>query len=295
MTEMTPQIWTLKSLLQVSADYLKEKGSPTARLDTELLLCSVFDCRRIELYTNADKPVSNNERNKFRELIRRRAAGEPVAYITGSKEFFGRSFKVNQHVLIPRPETELIVETALAEGLLAEDRSILDIGTGSGCLAISLAMQVPNQKVTAWDISPDALTVAQLNAETLGCTVEWLRRDALAESSWQNDKKFDLIVSNPPYIASADRVKMDHQVLGFEPHHALFASDEGLAFYASFAKFAQRSLLPHGRFIMEVGWQQAEQVADLFAAAGWRDIKTYRDLQKIDRVLAVSPPDPNQA
>lgn len=290
VTGSVGQVWTLKSLLQASSDYLKEKGLPTARLDTEILLCKVFDCPRIELYINADKPVSTDERSRFRELVRRRASGEPVAYITGSKDFFGRTFKVNRHVLIPRPDSELILESVLAEDLLGDGRSILDVGTGSGCLAISIAMQVSNQNVTAWDNSPEALEVARSNAELFGCRVEWQLKDALLEESWQNTKKFDVIVSNPPYIAAVEKFKMDHQVVNFEPHQALFAVDDGLAFYRCFAKIAQQSLMPQGRLIMEVGWKQAELVSGIFLAAGWRDIKVYRDLQKIDRVLSVSPP-----
>lgn len=296
--------WTIQRILDWSIGFLKERGSPSARLDTELLLAHALGCTRIQLYTGFDKPLRAEEREPFKKLLLRRANGEPVAYITETKEFMGLPLRVTRDVLIPRPDTEVLVEQALPHVLSkrAADQpsgdeevasvAILDVGTGSGCIALALAKQLPAARVIAWDVSVAALAVAEQNRAALALdNVQLERRDALSSEAWASvvPESFDLIVSNPPYIATSEASDLPVSVIGYEPRTALIA-DDGLPFYRAFAVHAARALKPQGRLLVEIGSSQGAAVCALLQDAGWRDVEVVRDYNRLDRVISARRP-----
>ena len=226
MTET--QAWTNKRLLDWTTEHFTDKGFEGGRLDAEILLAEALGCQRIQLYTQFNEVPEEARLATFRDWVKRRAKGEPVAYLVGHKEFYSLSFEVNSNVLIPRPETEHIVVQAvdLAKGF-SPHCSILDVGTGSGCIAVTLAKQIENAQLVAVDISSDALEVAQRNANKheVQERIEFMQSDLLA--SVPGDRKFDLIISNPPYIGTKEEGTVDESVRQYEPAVALFSGDDG--------------------------------------------------------------------
>jgi release factor glutamine methyltransferase len=254
---------TLIDVLRLSTTYLGDHGSTSARLDAELLCAQALGLRRIDLYLQFDRPLDEIELTAIRELVRRRSKGEPVAYITGTREFYGRPFAVTREVLIPRPDTETLVQRAV-EFLRARPGPVLrvaDLGTGSGCIAITLAAEVPDLLVSATDVSAAALDIARRNATDLGVPVTFI------ESSWADllDGKFDLVVSNPPYVTTAELTKVDRDVSDFEPHGALLGGDEGLDAYRALLVSVRDHLVPE-RLMLEVDPRHADAVAALVGA-----------------------------
>jgi release factor glutamine methyltransferase len=304
-------IWTLMNALQWSADFLKTKGSETPRVDAEWLLSSVLGFQRVELYTNFDRPLNDVEREKYRNFIRRRALGEPVAYILGEKAFAGLDFQVSPSVLIPRPETELLVEhvTRAIQSALSEDPNrkirILDAGTGSGCVAISVAKWwlekvVPTGQtssgasllVDAWDVSEDALAVAATNSRRHGTgdLVRFIKSDMLDPDSYSKADSWDFIVSNPPYIGDAEFSQLSPGVKDFEPRLALWGYPDGLYFYQQLAQFARRSMAEQGKLFLEIGCQQGDSVKRLLESNGWASVRVELDYARHPRnVIAVNP------
>ncbi len=304
-------IWTLMSALQWSADFLKIKGSETPRVDAEWLLSSVLGFQRVELYTNFDRPLNDVEREKYRNFIRRRALGEPVAYILGGKAFAGLDFQVSPSVLIPRPETELLVEhvTRAIQSALSEDPNrkirILDAGTGSGCVAISVAKWwlekvVPTGQassgasllVDAWDVSDDALAVAATNSRRHGTgdLVRFIKSDMLDPDSYSKEDSWDFIVSNPPYIGDEEFSQLSPGVKDFEPRLALWGYPDGLYFYQQLAQFARRSMAEQGKLFLEIGFQQGDSVKRLLESNGWASVRVELDYARHPRnVIAVNP------
>lgn len=297
---MSAEIWTIQRLLQWSIGYLTNKGlTDSPRLDAELLLAHALGVSRVYLYTHFDRVLSPGEREPFRSALHRRGQGEPIAYILGTKEFRGHPFEVTPAVLIPRPDTEIAVDTAIEIAAAwpsteSETIRILDIGTGSGCIAIALALALPNARLTAWDISSEALTVARRNALKLGVNsrVTFEYCDALNPQTWINTpaEGYHLIISNPPYISHSERESLNISVLGFEPHSALFADDDGLVFYKQLAKQASRFLRPDGKMILEIGSSQAKDVLNILASMGWTQPSVIRDLGRNDRCIVASHP-----
>jgi release factor glutamine methyltransferase len=282
------EAWTIQRVLTWSTDFLKAKGEgDTPRLDAELMLSHAISLTRLGLYTNFDKPLTPAERERFKEALKRRAAGEPVAYILGVKEFMGHAFAVSRHVLIPRPDTEVLVETAQAAARGLEGGALLDIGTGSGCIAIALALRLPEVAVTAWDVDDDALALARANAARLGAErVVFAKSDALDAASYAGaEARYDLVVSNPPYIGREEEPSLARSVRAFEPHRALFADDRGLAFYRRFAVDVPRVLKPAGKLLVEIGAGMAAAVTQILTDAGWSKVKLVRDYEKRERVL----------
>jgi release factor glutamine methyltransferase len=298
---MSAETWTIQRLLQWSVGYLTNKGlTDSPRLDAELLMAHALSVSRVYLYTHFDRVLSPGEREPFRSALHRRGQGEPIAYILGSKEFRGHSFDVTPAVLIPRPDTEIAVDTAIETAAAwssseGETLRILDIGTGSGCIAIALALALPHARLTAWDISSDALTVARRNALKLGVDsqVTFVCCDALNPKTWLNTpaEAYHLIISNPPYISHSERESLNISVLGFEPHSALFADDDGLVFYKQLANQASRFLRPDGKMILEIGSSQAKDVVQILALKGWTQPSVIRDLGRNDRCILTSHPD----
>jgi release factor glutamine methyltransferase len=258
-----PAAWTIARLLGWMQGYFAEKGISSPRLDAELLLSHVLGTDRIYLYTHYDQPLTAAERDALRELVRRRGRFEPVAYLRGSREFFGRSFKVTPAVLIPRPETEHVVEAALnwarERGVTAP--AILDVGTGSGALALTLAAELPAAQVIALDISPEALAVARDNAVALGVAERVTFREGDLYGPLPADATFDLIVSNPPYVANAVAQSLQRDVRDFEPALALFAGPEGMDVLQRLIAGVDGRLRRPGLFACEIGEEQGERVA----------------------------------
>ncbi len=274
------EAWTLLRLLNWAKEYFAEKGIDTPRLDAELLLAHVLGLDRVGLYLNYDRPLNDEELDALRPLVKRRGQREPLQYLLGYTEFWSRRFKVSPAVLIPRPDTEILVEEALNRA--GESGCLLDVGTGSGVIAVALAGELPGWRVEGLDISSAALEIAGFNA----------RRNAVEERlqlypgdfNRLPDRRYDMIVSNPPYIAAAEFDTLMPEVRCHEPRAALVAADDGLEAYRKLAQQTDR-LLPGGWLLVEIGYRQAEAVQGLFAAAGLTDIYLRHDYAGQPRVV----------
>ncbi len=273
--------WTVLKILQWTADYFAEKGIESSRLDAELLLAATLGMDRVGLYVNFERPLDSKELGAYRERVRRRASREPVQYILGETEFWSLPFKVNPAVLIPRADTEVLVEEALKR-VESKDR-VLDVGTGSGAIAIALAHEVAGVEVTALDCSEDALEIARENAAAnkVVASIEMLAGDLKSLPAGP----FDMIVSNPPYIPTRDWQELMPEVHDHEPRLALDGGPDGLEAYRQLAVQARKVLAPKGWILVEVGINQAKDVAALFKAAGLVNIETRDDYSRIPRVV----------
>jgi release factor glutamine methyltransferase len=274
-----------------SAGYLAGLGMPAARLEAELLLAFVLGCERIKLYQNWDLPLNTAEVDAYRSVLRRRAQGEPMAYISGKKPFLSWDFAVTPAVLIPRPETEQLVETAItALDAKGREHSVLrcvDLGTGSGIIAIALAKLRPGLRVDACDISKEALVVARKNAEQLGVVEQvrfWQGNFLEAIPASELSEAFDLIVSNPPYIPANDIAGLSPEVRR-EPMLALAGGDDGLDAYRTILNQLPGRLRTGGDLIVEHGYDQAKALSELFSQHGFTEIQSFKDLAGLDRVI----------
>ncbi|MDZ4184730.1 MAG: peptide chain release factor N(5)-glutamine methyltransferase [Desulfuromonadales bacterium] len=281
------EAWTVLDLLKWTANYFAGKGIESGRLDAELLLAEILQLNRIGLYLNFDRPVNSDELTAFRALIERRARREPLAYILGRCEFWSLTFKVTPDVLIPRGDTETLVEAALK--VLPQGGALLDIGVGSGAIALAIAHERPDAQVEGIDLSPAALAIAIENAQRLGLADKVVLRhgDLFALDS---SRQYDVIVSNPPYIAIGEQATLMPEVRDFEPALALFAGADGLNCYRALIPAARGALKSSGTLLVEVGAGQAAAVAELFAVAGYTEIVTSRDLAGIERVVVGQKP-----
>jgi release factor glutamine methyltransferase len=257
-----------------------QAGLPLDPLENRILLCEATGLTRVQLITQGDRALTPDEASRLDDLVARRLRGEPIAYIVGRREFFGLAFRVGPAVLIPRPDTELIVELAL-ERLPGNAPRLLDMGTGSGAIAVAVAHTRPDADVTALDVSPDALAVAQTNATANGARVRFL------ESSWFDalaaGETFDVIASNPPYIAAGD-AHLAQGDLRFEPVGALTDHADGLSALRIIVQGSPRHLAPGGWLLLEHGYDQAAAVRALLVDAGFADVQSWRDLAGIERV-----------
>lgn len=257
-----------------------QAGLPLDPLENRILLCEATGLSRVQLITQGDRALTADEAARLDALVARRLRGEPIAYIVGRREFFGLDFRVGPAVLIPRPDTELIVELAL-ERLPDNAPRLLDMGTGSGAIAVAVAHTRPDAAVTALDVSPDALAVAQANAAANGARVRFL------ESSWFDalaaGETFDVIASNPPYIAAGD-AHLSQGDLRFEPVGALTDHADGLSALRIIIDGSPRHLAPGGWLLLEHGYDQAAAVRALLVDAGFTDVQSWRDLAGIERV-----------
>ncbi|KQN73144.1 protein-(glutamine-N5) methyltransferase, release factor-specific [Duganella sp. Leaf61] len=248
-------------------------------LDWRVLLCHALNATRVGLITGSERALTSDEAQRFGDLVQRRLAGEPVAYLVGQREFFGLPFEVSGAVLIPRPDTELLVELTLDR--LPQGGRVLDMGTGSGAIAVSLAHTRRDADVTALDVSADALAVARRNAEANGARVTFLHSDWFAALA--DTPPFDIIASNPPYIASGDR-HLSEGDLRYEPVGALTDHADGLSALRILVAGAPAHLVQQGWLLMEHGYDQAEAVRALLATAGYTDVQSWRDIADIERV-----------
>lgn len=288
----TTQAWTIGRLLSWTADYLKQSGSQSPRLDAEVLLSHARGCQRIELYTSFEDQPSEEVRAAFREMVRRRAEGTPVAYLVGFKEFYSMTFEVNPDVLIPRPETEHLVVVALDYAKsISPPRSlrIVDVGTGSGAVAIALAKHLPNCHLTAVDISQAALQVAKRNAQrhaVYGDRMNWVQADLL---TWcPDDLTFDLIVSNPPYVSVDEFSQLASTVRDYEPRLALVAERGPVELLRELVRQSALHLIPGGHLCFEISPMLASQVdAMTCGATCWGAPQLIKDLSGQVRVIAL--------
>ncbi len=281
--------WTVGRLLVATRDFLKKKGSESARLDAEVLLASALACRRVELYTRYDAEVSDGQRSSFRELVKRRAEGAPVAYLVGKKEFYSMALTVSPAVLIPRPDSEFVVVEALGRLKGKEGPRVVDVGTGSGCLALAIAHQHKSARVIAIDISPEALAVASGNAKGLGLADRVSFREGDLLGPVAGEGPFDAIVSNPPYIATADIDGLEPGVARYEPRLALDGGADGLRVVDRLIAEALPLLKVGGALILEIGSDQEAPVRALVEGQpGFELAPTVRDAANHPRVIRAS-------
>ena len=280
------EVWTVLKVLQWTAGYFRDRGIEGGRLDAELLLSDTLKLDRVGLYLNYDRPLSAMELESFRAAVARRAKREPLQYIRAQAEFWSLPFTVSPAVLIPRSDTEVLVEEALKR--IAGPGRILDVGTGSGAIAIAIAHERPEARVEAVDLSPEALAVARGNAEANGVA----ERVTLSQGDLRQlqGAGYDLVVSNPPYIPSADLAALMPEVREFEPLLALDGGADGLSAYRLLAAQARALLKPGGWLLLEVGIGQAEAVTELLRAAGLVEIFTRADYAGVARVVGGQSP-----
>jgi release factor glutamine methyltransferase len=278
---------TVRELLGPTRAYLEQKGVPSPRVDAEHLLAHVLAIPRLELYLDHDRPLERAEVDRLRELVRRRGLREPLAYVLGSWSFHGLELRCDARALVPRPETELLVERCLTLLAGTDGAAIVDVGTGTGAIALALAGGLPDARVTAIDVSADALALAAENAAAngLAARVELLEGDLLAPVAGRG---FDLVASNPPYVSAGDEV--DPEVSGYEPALAVYAGRGGRAIHERLASEAQAALRPGGHLVLEVGEGQAAWLAEHLAALGYTAIEITRDLRGVERVVSAQPP-----
>ncbi|HET7787841.1 MAG TPA: peptide chain release factor N(5)-glutamine methyltransferase [Myxococcales bacterium] len=276
------ETWTVRSLLQWARDWLARKGVENPRLDAELLLAHALGCDRVRLYVDADKPLGAGELARFKPLIRRRGAREPVAYILGSKEFYGRPFEVEKGVFIPRPETELLVRLALEHLDKGAAARALDLCSGSGAVGITLAAERPLAQVDLVELSPEAARVAERNAgkHAPGRT-RVLCGDLFA--ALPGPARYDVITANPPYVPTVHGRQLAPDILDHEPHAALFAGEDGLSVIRRIAAGLPDWLSQGAIFVTEIDPGQAAAVAGLLRDAGLVQVRVERDLAGLDR------------
>ncbi|MCB9852305.1 MAG: peptide chain release factor N(5)-glutamine methyltransferase [Phycisphaerales bacterium] len=283
-------VWSIGRLIDWTRSHLESKGVEDARLCAELLLAHAMGCQKILLYARFHKEPTDEQKARFRELVKAAAQHTPIAHLIGEREFYSLGFHVTRDVLIPRPETELIVEHALdrMKSLDNDTFDVLDIGTGSGCIAITIAKREPRAGVIATDISEAALDVARKNAERHKVTdrVAFVHTDLFTLSNGQSPPGgFDLVVSNPPYIGETERDSLPANVRDYEPAAALFAGESGLDCFRRMADGIRDILRPEGVLLLEIGEHQGDAVRDLFTAGGLEFVAAHRDLFGVERML----------
>jgi release factor glutamine methyltransferase len=287
---------TILDVINKTAPFFEKRGVDSPRLTIELLLAHVLRKKRLELYLEFERVLDEPTLATLRELVRRRADGEPLQYITGETEFMGLKFAVDRRVLIPRPETELLVETVLSRLQTTDHRpqtgeapTIIDVGTGSGCIAVALAKRLPAATVHATDVSADALAVARANAARHGVEKNIRFHEGDLLSPIPDSLRADGLVANPPYVASGDLAGLPREVRDFEPARALSAGEDGLEVIRRLVTDAKRILSPAGWLALEIGAGQRPAVAGLLAAGGWTVAEVVNDLQGHERVIVAVP------
>ena len=304
------QAWTIQKLLNWITKYLTERSIDSPRLSAELLLSGVLELKRIELYTQFDKPVTKQQLDKLHDLVRRAGQNEPVAYLIGKTEFYSLEFNITADCMIPRPETEMLVQRAIeflrtravrnstsgktmqrvqiSNGVRPGTQLVCDLCTGSGCIAVAIAKNFPDARIIATDICDAALNVAAENVEKhqLKDRIKLLHGDLFDPIMPQLDvDKFDLIVCNPPYVSAAEYEKLDKNVKDYEPKIALFAGADGLDIYRRICEKAEQFLKSDGGLMLEIGFAQGQAVRELLEQTGaFAEITIEKDLHNNDRI-----------
>ena len=279
------RVWTVKAILESSAGFLKKKGSESPRLEAEILLAKVLGCDRISLYVKFAQPLTDDERAAMRDLIRRRAAAEPVAYLVGYREFFGKRFAVNPHVLIPRPATETLVLEALELAKPLDAPRVLDLCAGSGCVAVAVALGHRGADVLATDNSDDALAVAKGNVQAHDVEDRVTLAGGDLFAAVPHGSLFDLILSNPPYVRDDEWADLPADVRDHEPRSALLGGADGLDLVRRIVADAPARLAPGGALLLEVSDDQTGAVADLLRESGFGEVRTVKDGDGLPRVV----------
>lgn len=282
-----PEQWTVRRILEWTTAHLSKHGSESPRLDAEILLAHSRKCKRIELYTRFDEVLTEEQRGTMRELVQRRAKAEPVAYLVGHREFYGLPFRVTADVLIPRPDTETLVMELLSLAKSVESPRILDVGTGSGCIAVAIAANLKSAQLTAIDLSQAALNIAKENAEAnkVSDQITFLEGDGY--TPLPGEAQFDFIVSNPPYVAEGELDQLQPDVRLHEPKLALVSGSDGLDLARKLIQEAPQHLVKGGGLLLEISPEQAETVQDLMQADGrYGNVRILKDLSGLPRVAA---------
>lgn len=284
--EVAPKTWTIGALVKWATDDFRAKGIENPRLDAELIVAHALGITRTQVIIDAARPLDGPELSALRELVKRRRAREPVAYLRGEREFHGLPFRVDSRVLIPRPDTETLVDAALERTRhVSLSMRLADLCTGSGCVAIAIARERPTAKIWATDLSEDALSVARENAARLGAyNVAFRAGDLFA--ALPEGTQLDAVVANPPYIATTEIETLQPDIKDFEPRIALDGGPDGLAIVRRIVEEAPRWLVPGGLLALELGAGEAPAVTALFAERGFRDVRVHRDYARIERVVS---------
>ena len=281
-----PKTWRVIDLINWAESYFKEKGFENPRSEIEWLLRAVLKCNRMDVYLRFEEPLSQSQLATLRSWVKRRLEREPLQYITGFCDFYGREFSVNEHVLIPRPETERLIDTALEKVKGLDSPSILDIGAGSGCIATTLGLEIPGSTILGIDVSEDAIGIANKNKEKLEAeNVSFQKMNILEQ---RPEGEFDVLVSNPPYIPKGEMDGLMKDVKDFEPTVALTDQKDGLIFYKRFAEVGKEVVKSGGWIILEVGLEDhPSAVKNIFSESGFPDTELIKDYNGDDRVLVI--------
>lgn len=269
--------------LREATERLKAGSRGDARLDAETLLMHALGRERSYLYAHPELELSCSDVGRYSALLDRRTTGEPLQYITGHQQFWGLDLEVDPSVLIPRPETEHLVEAAIEVLRTKAAARVIDVGTGSGCIALALAREMPQVEIEAVDISPQALTVARCNAQRLGLDRVNFAVSDLLEKFLAQGAQFDMVVSNPPYVGEGEADKLQVEVREHEPHCALFGGEHGLDIYRRLIPQAKQVLTPGGWLVMEIGFSQQDAILELLR--DWKEVRSIADLRGIPRVI----------
>lgn len=276
---------TILEAIKLSTEYLDKKGIESARLNSELMLADMLSCKRLDLYLTFERPLKDEEVDKLRQWISRRGKNEPLQYILGKSDFYGLQFEIDNSVLIPRPETEILVDHIITQNKYNSKLDVLDIGTGSGIIPIILALHLPESNLTAIDVSPDAINLARKNAIKHGVSdrINLLNKNIF--SAEFDVQSFDLIVSNPPYVALNEYLTLQKEIIDFEPKEAVTDEGDGLKFYSFIAEKAKSWLKDGGKLYFELGKGQYKFVEEKLKAEGYSNIFVTKDLDNIERVI----------
>ena len=283
----TDRIWRLIDILNWGETYFRDNNFDNPRTEIELLLQHLIGCKKIDLYLQFEKIVKPKELITLRSWVKRRINREPIQYITRSSEFYGRKFIVDQNVLIPRPETEILIDVSVEILSKKNSPTIIDIGTGSGCIGITLALEIPSSNIIAIDISDSALSIAKKNADMYSIrNIEFLRLDILNQDIIHIA---DMLISNPPYISKEEIPDLMEDVKDFEPMIALTDKSDGLDFYRKFSDIMPHVIKKNGTAILEVGrGSHPDRVKEIFSKSGYNNIDIVKDLNKDKRVFIIS-------
>ncbi len=278
---------TILEAIQKTTGYFERKGIESARVNAELLLAEVLGKKRLELYLSYDQPLKENEMNKYRSVIARRGKFEPLQYIIGHTEFFGYKICVDQSVLIPRPESEVLIEMVIDDFSDKENLKILDIGTGSGCLSIALAKKLNNVHITAVDISYKASRLAEYNAKIneIENKIKFLTADINSIVGGDFNDQYDIVISNPPYVSLADFQNLQPEIKDYEPKNAVTDNANGFTFYRRIAAFSQNALRKGGALYLETGQGMAPDVEKILEGNNFSNLKVRKDYLDIERVI----------
>lgn len=280
-----PSVWTVLSMLEWATEYFEEKEVKSPRLSIEWLLAHVLSVKRIDLYLAYDRPLSKEELSTLKPLIKKRAAHEPLQYLTGETDFHQVTIKVEPGVLIPRQETEQLVELILQKHANDSSLKVLDIGTGSGCIPIALKKAQPDWQIHSTDISAKALEVAQKNAIINEVEIHFVEDDIFLPKAFSSEQKFDIIISNPPYILKTEKETLDKEIKLYEPEVALFCTSTQ-KIYGAIEQFSEKFLTQAGTIYLELHEEFGEEVKSIFSAKGWTSILK-KDYDQKDRFLIV--------